>query len=101
MEVSIEGDVPLSEQVYELFMPYEENGGIIRWRDLSATVDAIRREVKQETQKLEAGQDRNTEEITKLRAEVASLKTELRIFGGILLALLLSIIGIFLNHIAP
>ena len=110
--VSNEQVPPLSKQILELAMAEENNGGIIRWRDLLAiadairqelatSVDAIRKELKQETRKLEAGQDHNTKEITKLVAEVSSMKTELRILGAIFLALLLSIIGLFINHIAP
>lgn len=81
-------------------MPQEANNGIIRWQHLTTTMDTIRHEFREEITKVEEGQQRNAEQITHLRTQVASLKTEMRILGAILLSLLLSIIGLILNHIS-
>lgn len=77
----------------------DKNGGIIRWRDLTSAVDKLRGEVKDDTNTLRAGQQANAEDITQLRSEVSSLRAEMRIMGAILISLLLTIIGLFINHL--
>lgn len=80
--------------------PINENG-IIRWQHLTAIMDQIRREFKEEIGKVENGQDRNSEQIAKLRAEVSALKTELRIWGAILMLILAGLITLIWNHVIP
>jgi hypothetical protein len=75
--------------------------GIIRWQHLTTTMTEIRREFREEIQKVEEGQARNTEEIAKLRAEVSSLKTEIRIWGAILMMNLVGLIGLIFNQVVP
>ena len=81
-------------------MPEQQNG-LIRWQHLTTTMDQIRREFREEITKVEDGQQRNSEQIAKLEAEVSSLKTEMRILGAILISMLVAIIGLFINHISP
>lgn len=82
-------------------MPRQDENGIIRWQHLTTTMTEIRREFREEIRKVEEGQARNTEEIAKLRAEVSALKTELRIWGGILMAILVGLIALIFNHVVP
>lgn len=79
-----------------------EENGIIRWRDLNEAMNDIRSEIKSDmstlqdelrsdSKRIEQGQVKNS-------IEIASIKTELRIWGSILIALLLLLMGLIVNH---
>jgi F0F1-type ATP synthase assembly protein I len=78
----------------------DQDGGIIRWEQLSAFADKIRTELSEEITKVERGQALDHEEIAKLRTEVAGLKTEMRIAMAIMLVLLSALVGLFVDHLA-
>ena len=75
------------------------NGGIIRWEQLSTLADKLRSELAKEIIRVEVSQGLDHEEITKMRTEIASLKTEMRIMGIILLALLVALVGLVVDSL--